>query len=309
MTKTTRLLLVTVPMLLLCVACAGSQWSILRARVNPQPLGGVDEVTPVTLVSTVAGARFDVRVEVVFRRNGNYAGQIFWYATHNGPGPSALVSAVNQAEALRGFESPLWVDTRISRSVRAAGFRDRAFERLLGSDYAWMPDLGNVCVQERRDCIEIRRPAAAEELLDHALRSPRRRVIFFCSCKLPGGCHRRTVAALVKRSAERRGIDVNVVEWPGGAPREIGLTVPAVVLRAVARGAATTIDVPAALGIGVAASLPWGSRAVLTAVGETLGVLVGPAGFSARGAQLKILSVNPGPSDVLAVRSEHEYEC
>jgi hypothetical protein len=85
-----------------------------------------------------------------------------------------------------------------------------------------------VCVQGQRDGIEIKRPAAAEELLEHALRSPSRRLIFFCSCELPGGCHRRTIAGLVKRSALRRGIDVNVVEWPGGAPREIALTVPAV---------------------------------------------------------------------------------
>lgn len=226
-----------------------------------------------------------------------------------GSATGALVSAANQAEACRGFESPLWVDIRISRSVRATGFRDRAFERLLGADYVWMPDLGNVCVREHRDGIEIRKPAAADKLLDHALGSPSRRVIFFCSCKLPGLCHRRTVAALVKGAAERRGIDVNVVEWPGGEAIEISLNIPVVVLHAVARHTLTTIAVPDAMHVGLAASLPWGTRAVLTAGEETLAVLVGPAVFTARGAHLNILSVNPGPSNVFAVRNEHGYEC
>src|SRR5258708_2300944 len=96
----------------------------------------------------------------------------------SGSATPALVEAVDAAEALRGFERPLWVDIRISRSVRAVGFRDHAFERLLGPRYIWMPDLGNLSVQEHRAGIEIKNPAAAEALLGYALSRRTRRVIF-----------------------------------------------------------------------------------------------------------------------------------
>ena len=43
-----------------------------------------------------------------------------------------LVEAVDAAEAGRGFEPPVFVDVRIRRSVRAAGFTGPAFEKLLG---------------------------------------------------------------------------------------------------------------------------------------------------------------------------------
>jgi hypothetical protein len=68
----------------------------------------------------------------------------YWGA---GSATRALVDAFNDAETLRGFDHPLWVDVRISRSVRAVGFRDRAFEQLLGSHYVWMPDLGNASMR------------------------------------------------------------------------------------------------------------------------------------------------------------------
>jgi hypothetical protein len=45
-----------------------------------------------------------------------------------------FVEAVDAAEAAREFAPPLFVDVRISRSVRAAGFRDHAFEQLVGKD-------------------------------------------------------------------------------------------------------------------------------------------------------------------------------
>src|SRR4051794_24911304 len=120
----------------------------------------------------------------------------YWGA---GSSTRALVEGVNEAEALRGYEPPLWVDVRISRSVRAAGFRDGAFEKLLGSKYAWMPDLGNVCAQEGRPGIEIKNPAAAGALLDGGLQDDARRVIFFCACQVPAGCHRYAVGKLVKK--------------------------------------------------------------------------------------------------------------
>src|SRR3954465_6195252 len=55
-----------------------------------------------------------------------------------------LVKAVDALERTRGFKPPLFADIRLSRSVRAPGFRDRAYEDLVGpARYVWMPKLGN----------------------------------------------------------------------------------------------------------------------------------------------------------------------
>src|SRR5258706_12253479 len=67
----------------------------------------------------------------------------------SGSATHALVAGIDAAETLRGYAPPLWVDIRISRSVRAVGFRSHAFARLLGSRYVWLPDLGNLSVQKR----------------------------------------------------------------------------------------------------------------------------------------------------------------
>ena len=139
-----------------------------------------------------------------------------------------LVESIDAAEAARGFSPPLFVDARISRSVRAAGFRDHAFEHLLSADrYRWMRGLGNKHVETRTGpAIQIADPSAAEDLLDLTMEAARanRRVIFFCSCERPvsnGGmeCHRVTVAKLLRECASRRGVQLETVEWPGGEPR------------------------------------------------------------------------------------------
>jgi hypothetical protein len=219
-----------------------------------------------------------------------------------------LVEAVNAAEAQRGFEPPLWVDVRISRSVRALGFRDGAFAQLLGAQYLWMPDLGNVCVREHRHGIEIKDPSAAETLLDYALAVPNRRVIFFCSCEHPKGCHRQTVGKLLKVAAQRRGMNLTVVEWPGGEPTAVAIDVPVAALRAVARGAHTTLPVPNGLPLGTAAALPWASCLTLRAGSETLSVLASPAKVNAAGVHLKILAVRPARWDATRYRAEYGYE-
>jgi hypothetical protein len=87
----------------------------------------------------------------------------------SGSATKALIRAIGQAEALRGFELPLWVDIRISRSVRVAGSRDSAFAELLKARYVWMPELGNKRVQDRRWGVEIQHPAATKDLLTLAL--------------------------------------------------------------------------------------------------------------------------------------------
>ena len=49
-----------------------------------------------------------------------------------GNATKTLVRSVDAIERARGYESPIFVDIRYSRSVRAIGFRDHAFEKLLG---------------------------------------------------------------------------------------------------------------------------------------------------------------------------------
>lgn len=138
----------------------------------------------------------------------------------NGSATLQLVEAFDAAEKERGFEPPLWVDVRIRRSVRAAGFRDDAFARLLGDRYVWMRDLGNNAVGTGRGGVEIKNPAAADELLNHVVANPSRRVIFFCACEEPSECHRYEVGRLLHRAAKNRGVELTVVEWPGGEPRD-----------------------------------------------------------------------------------------
>src|SRR6266849_159936 len=81
-----------------------------------------------------------------------------------------LVEAAGAVERARGFEPPLFVDIRIQRSVRAAGFKGGAFPRTVGRErYVWMRSLGNAAVLERVPGIRINDPAAADTLLDLAL--------------------------------------------------------------------------------------------------------------------------------------------
>jgi hypothetical protein len=226
-----------------------------------------------------------------------------------GSATPALVEAVDAAEAERGFEPPLWVDIRISRSVRAAGFRDKAFEVLLGPRYVWMSDLGNVSVLEHKPGIRIKNPSAANELLDLALERRARRVIFFCSCEIPDGCHRHTVAALVIECAKARKLDVTVIEWPGGEPSSIAIDVPLATLRKVGRGNQTTLPLPTSMTIGAAAALPWGTKAELRAGAERRTILIGPAHFDAHGSHFNIVQVEDVGDDCPKVfRAQFGYD-
>ena len=98
-----------------------------------------------------------------------------------------LVEAVDAIEAHRGFKPPLFVDIRISRSVRAKGFNGNSFEEMLGAQrHRWMKSLGNKrIVTGQGPRIQIADPGAANDLLDLAVTSAKedRRVIFFCSCE------------------------------------------------------------------------------------------------------------------------------
>jgi hypothetical protein len=206
-----------------------------------------------------------------------------------------LVNAIDEAESQRGFQPPLWVDVRISRSVRAAGFRDGRFEDFLKSRYEWMPDLGNKRVEEGRKGIEIRNPAAAKELLQRALDRPIRRVIFFCSCKYPAFCHRKVVGQLVLKYAKAQKAQVTVIEWPGEEPgAALTIEVSSATLRQFGRKNKRSIPIPSSMAIGDAAALPWGTMATMRAGEEQANMLIGPASFNAAGSHLRVFPEEPG---------------
>jgi hypothetical protein len=50
-----------------------------------------------------------------------------------------LLQCIDEVEKSRGYAPAIFVDARLSRSVRAAGFDGNAFERAVGtSRYRWL---------------------------------------------------------------------------------------------------------------------------------------------------------------------------
>jgi hypothetical protein len=224
-----------------------------------------------------------------------------------------LVEAVDAVERSRGYEPPLFVDIRIRRTVRAKGFQGNAFEKLLGQDrHRWMKSLGNKFIQTRTGLhIQISDPAAAIELLDLAVELAQRkqRLLFYCSCQWPRcdgeiNCHRTSVAELVLKAAKKHGVQVEIVEWPGGEPRRIYLDVTPRVFAAVRKGRMTVpLSKPPVLA--EVAVLPWCSIATLQAKGEKLHRVVGPAISQTVGWALPVFPYFPDPATGL---SEYEKE-
>jgi hypothetical protein len=219
-----------------------------------------------------------------------------------------LVKAIDTAEALRGFEPPLWADVRVSRSVRAAGFRNNEFADLLKTRYVWMPKLGNVCVEEDRRGIEIKVPTAARVLLQQALDRPTRRVIFFCSCEYPAFCHRKVVGELVLKYAKEQKAPVTVIEWPGGEPGALTIELAPATLRRIKRDTLKSLPIPSSMGLSVATLLPWGTIATLQAGSERAKVLMGPAQFNSAGSHLRVFPDKAGTrAKSKAFRAEFGY--
>ncbi|MCA9210235.1 MAG: ISAs1 family transposase, partial [Planctomycetales bacterium] len=165
--------------------------------------------------------QFQLDEEMMARSITIFTWGYYGWGNHTPP----FVEAVDAVETSRRFEPPIFVDIRIRRSVRAAGFTGPAFEKLLGQDrHRWMKSLGNEFIKTKTGPnVQIADPSAANELLDLALESAKykQRLLFFCSCQWPRydgkiACHRTTVARLVLKAAKKRGINLKVVEWPGG---------------------------------------------------------------------------------------------
>ena len=219
-----------------------------------------------------------------------------------------LIKAADAVETSRGFNPPLFVDVRIRRTVRAKGFQGSAFEKLLGQDrHRWMKSLGNKFIQTRTGPnIQIAEPGAANELLDLAIESAsnKQRLLFFCSCQWPMGCHRATVAGLVLKAAKKRGVKIEVVEWPGGEPKKIDVEVDPQVFAAVRKGR-LTVPLVTRLNLAEYAGLPWCSIATLRSKGEKSHRVVGPAIAQPDGWALPVLFMFHDPDTGM---SEYEKE-
>lgn len=206
-----------------------------------------------------------------------------------------LVEMVDAVEQARGFAPPLFVDVRMRRVVRAIGFRDRAFESLLGPDrYVWMKGLGNRrIVDDSLDEATIDDPAQAEDLLDLIVQraTDSQRVIFFCACGSPlkrCECHRGEVTELLVSAASRRKSPLTVQEWPGGAPVTAAVDVSADLMRRLqhsvaAGGDSMRIPVPSNVPVARAAGLPHFSILRCRSGHEEVLAASGPAIFTASG--------------------------
>lgn len=197
-----------------------------------------------------------------------------------------LKEAVDAVERGRDFEPPYFVDLRISRSVRAEGFRENAFERTVGkARYQWMPSLGNNRIRCRKGPrIQINEPAAAEELLGIALRrkAKRQRLVIFCQCPLPGRprahdrCHRVEVASLLLKAAAKRNVSLAIAEWPGGQPQSRALKIDDLQLEKVRGGARNLVLGQRQPPVDLLA-LPWGSLVQLKSPSSSVQAIADPA--------------------------------
>jgi hypothetical protein len=196
-----------------------------------------------------------------------------------------LVKAVDAAERERGFKPPVFFDIRFHQRVRAEGFRDDAFEQLLGKRrYRWFKRLGNKNIgSDKRAEIKIADPFSAKILLEEAIEYARdkRRVIFFCACPFYRPCHRHTVARLVLDEATRIGRRVQIVEWPGGTVSTQTIQVKGSVFDSVRNGLKNVPFDGPPLPLDKAC-LPWGSIVNLESDGRSLSILTGPAKFERR---------------------------
>ncbi|MBA2389236.1 MAG: hypothetical protein H0V67_03170 [Geodermatophilaceae bacterium] len=181
-----------------------------------------------------------------------------------GSATKQLLEGVDAVETSRGYKPPMFVDIRLSRSVRAAGFNGNAFEKTVGpSRYRWLDDLGNLGIQDGGP-MRIKNPAAVNTLLEIAEKCAveRQRVLFFCSCAVPGveakGCHRTVVGRLLLEAAAGRAQPFEVIEWPGGDPTKDAIDLKTNAARfGKIRAGAVSIPIDEPLPLAEMAAIPW----------------------------------------------------
>jgi hypothetical protein len=203
-----------------------------------------------------------------------------------------FVRAVDWMEKKRGFLPPVFVDLRLARGGRAANFKGREFENIVGSRrYVWMPKLGNRRIKTKKGKpIQIADPTAAKDLLDLVVDKVknRRRVIMFCACEEPilkmddgfPSCHRVEVASLLLKAARRRGLKLELSEWPGESPVSIRVKADDLQQRALATGARYIPIGSVDSGLPSMAVLGWGSNVRFDTPQERWTVVTGPASIA-----------------------------
>jgi hypothetical protein len=212
-----------------------------------------------------------------------------------------FVRAVDAHEAARGFLPPLFIDIRFHRSVKAANFQDRTFERIVGSErYLWEKRLGNKQIREKTGPrLQIADPHAAADTLDRIveLGARRQRVLMFCSCiqALDGGevsCHRTVVADLLLKAAKKRRVRLEVAEWPGDDPVSAVINADVDQERALSKGLRYVPIGPANGPLPPLATLGWGSQVHFKSDSTSSRVVTGPAYIKKGKWHLEILTEN-----------------
>jgi len=207
-----------------------------------------------------------------------------------------LVDAVDAVEKKRGFKPPMFVDIRIRRVGQAKGFIGTTFEKTVGrSRYLWMDSLGNLAALPKSPYkdVKIKSPKAADELLKLAIEraKQKQRVIYYCACDLPCNCHRYTVAQLLIKAAKRKGVSLEVVEWPGGEPSTLEIQVPN---REVPKDHSSRLHLESARPLATFAGLAVGSLVDVVSDGRERTVAVAPAMYAPKGWYLPILQNERG---------------
>lgn len=85
-----------------------------------------------------------------------------------------------------------------------------------------------------------------------------------------------TVAGLVLKAVQKRGVALEIVEWPDGEPKHVSLDLTPEVFVAVGRGR-KTVPLGNQPYLAEVAGLPWCSTVTLKSNGESLHRVVGPA--------------------------------
>jgi hypothetical protein len=223
-----------------------------------------------------------VRVESLDSRVRNCVLTIFTFGYWGwGNSTRELIKVIDATERKRGFKPPVFFDIRLSRSVRAVGFRGDSFGRRLPRwRYRWLPQLGNENIKTRNPRIKIKDPFSSRILLAEAREYARdnRRIIFYCACEFPCNCHRRVVANLLLKDSKREGHKITITEWPGGTPVRARVRVTSAIYREVCKGRVSVRLANNSLQRDLLA-LPWGSRVELVSGKEILAIITGPAKF------------------------------
>jgi hypothetical protein len=193
-----------------------------------------------------------------------------------------FVEVVDRVEASRGYKPPIFVDIRIRRSGRAVNFKENAFCDLIGEKrYHWLKGLGNAAIIDNSITgIKIKNPKESKTLMDLSIAAMKsnRRVIFYCACERPITCHRYHVGKLLLKEAKRRGLSLEVVEWPGGKPQFIKESTSTDMIRKIRKGR-VNFPLPKKPSLRKYGAIPWGSLVALSAGAEQFTFISGPAKF------------------------------